>query len=178
MIPREFKDDMELMGSLEGDALVAYDCSLGYRTVGKGFNMEQVGAKKVWDKLNIAEDFDEVFEKKITITQETSDLLFMKVWMWCIKEASRQAKTKDLEYKAFPEYKKFITAGIAYNTGSCRKWHKVFTYKNPRDVLYEARRNPKKLMDSRVAKIGYYYKIIKSLDDAHKLGLEFARYVR
>ncbi len=177
MIEQQYKDDIELMERLEGLKFVAYDCSLGFRTVGYGFNMEQVGARKTWNKLNIQENFDLVFDKQLPISQETADLLFMKVWKWCVNTASARCEELGINYGSLPEYKKFVLADIAYNTGSVRKWKKVFLMNNPRDVIYEARRNPKEIMDSRVAKIAYYYDIIKTLDEAHELGLEFAKYI-
>ena len=167
-----------LMGKLEGVELLAYDCSLGYRTVGIGFNMEQIGAKKVWSKLDIKEDFDEVFNRDIEISMDTATKLFNKVWKWCEKTASQRCNILGLSYRSMPEYKRFILADIAYNTGSVKKWRKVFLHKNPRDVLFEARRSPKELMDSRVAKAGYYFGIIKDLEDAHKLGLVYAKYLK
>ena len=168
---------IELMSKLEGIELLAYDCSLGFRTVGIGFNMEQVGARKVWEKLAIKEDFDKVFNQEIEISNETAEKLFDKVWKWCEKTASKRCDDLGLHYNSMPEYKKFILSGIAYNTGSVKKWYKVFINKEPRSVLYEARRNPKELMDSRVAKIGFYFGIVDSLEDAHNLGLKYAKYV-
>ena len=170
-------NNIDLMSRLEGIELLAYDCSLGFRTIGVGFNMEQVGARKVWAKLNIEEDFDDVFNKEIGISEETADRLFNKVWGWCKKKASERAKELNLEYNSMPDYKRFILADIVYNTGSIKKWRKVLINKTPESVLIEARRNPKELMDSRVAKIGYYFGIIKDLEDARHLGLEHAKYI-
>jgi len=168
---------MDLMVKLEGLKLVAYDCTAGKRTVGIGFNMEASGARKVWNKLKIAEDFDDVFYKKAQISEASASKLFHKAWGWCEKKASERAKELNLEYNSMPDYKRFILADIVYNTGSIKKWRKVLINKTPESVLLEARRNPKELMDSRVAKIGYYFGLIKDLEEARHLGLEHAKYI-
>ena len=76
------------------------------------------------------------------------------------------------------DYKKFILADIVYNTGSIKKWKKVLIKEDPNDVLFEARRNPKQIMDSRVAKIGYHFGLLKNIEEAHSIGLEFAKYLK
>jgi len=170
-------DDLDLMIELEGLKLLAYDCPAGFRTVGIGFNMENPNAQRVWEKLDIKEDFDKVFYKEIEISKETAIKLFNHTWKWCIKQAKKRADELGLDYNAMPEYKQFILADIVYNTGSIKKWRKVLINKEPKSVLYEARRHPYFLMDNRVAKIGYFWGIIKDLDEAHKLGLEYATLV-
>lgn len=168
---------IELMTKLEGLKLQAYDCIAGKRTIGAGFNMEQAGAKDKWESLHIKEDFDRVFNKEQLITEETANMLFRDVWATCEFKASKRCDELELHYSSMPDYKRFILADIVYNTGSISKWSKVLKNKKPEDVLFEARRNPKEIMDSRVAKIGYYFGIVKDLDEAHKLGLEHAKYL-
>jgi len=168
---------MDLIIKLEGLRLKSYDCPAGKRTVGIGFNMENSGARKVWDKLDIQEDFDRVFYKEAQITEAEAVKLFNKTWKWCEKKASERAKELKLDYNSMPDYKRFILADIVYNTGSIRKWRKVLINKTPESVLIEARRNPKEVMDSRVAKIGHYFGIIKNLEEARHLGLEYAKYI-
>ena len=168
---------MDLMVKLEGLKLEAYDCTAGKRTVGIGFNMESVGARKVWNKLEIAEDFDDVFYKRIQISEATASKLFHKTWKWCEKKAAERATELNLSYNSMPSYKRFILADIVYNTGSIKKWRKVLINKSPESVLIEARRNPKEIMDSRVAKIGYHFGIIKDIEEAKKLGLVYAKYI-
>jgi len=168
---------MELMIKLEGLKLEAYDCTAGKRTVGIGFNMEAQGARKVWSKLKIQEDFDDVFYKRVQISKETASKLFSKAWAWCEKNASERARELNLDYDSMPEYKRFILGDIVYNTGSIKKWRKVLINETPESVLLEARRNPKEIMDSRVAKIGYHYGIVKDLEDAKQLGLVHAKYI-
>ncbi len=169
--------DIELMKRLEGFKTTAYDCTAGKRTIGIGFNMESVGARKVWDKLQIPEDFDKVFYKEQELSEDSAIKLFNKTWNWCKKQASSRASELNLDYNSMPPYKKFILADIAYNTGSVKKWHKVFIKKNPEEVLYEARRNPKEILDSRVAKIGYYFGIINSIEDAKKIGIQYVKFI-
>ena len=77
-----------------------------------------------------------------------------------------------------PDWKKFILKDIVYNTGSIKKWRKVLVNTVPEEVLYEARRNPKELMDSRVCKIAHWYGLAKDLEDCKRIGLEYAKYVK
>jgi GH24 family phage-related lysozyme (muramidase) len=169
--------DFELMKILEGVEYIAYDCTAGKRTVGVGFNMESYGARKVWDKLEIKEDFDKVFYKEEFLSELSMVKLFEHTWKWCQRKAEERAKQLGLNYSSMPEYKKFILADIVYNTGSINKWRKVLLNKDPESVIYEARRNPKYLMDSRVAKIAYYYRIISTLEEAKQLGLTYAKHL-
>lgn len=168
---------IDLMKKLEGLELQAYDCTAGKRTVGIGFNMEQEGARNVWEKLHIKEDFDLVFNKTTLISEDSANMLFRDFWATCEAKASKRAEELNLRYSSMPDYKRFILADIVYNTGSISKWRKVLMNKTPESVLFEARRNPKEIMDSRVSKIGYHFGIIKDLEEAHKLGLEHAKYL-
>jgi GH24 family phage-related lysozyme (muramidase) len=169
---------VELMKRLEGIEYIAYDCTANKRTVGIGFNMEAHGARKVWDKLQIPENFDKVFNKEEELSEESAVELFYHTWRWCQRKAEERCNELGLNYNSMPEYKKFILADIVYNTGSISKWRKVLINNTPESVLYEARRNPKEIMDSRVAKIGYYFGIISSVEDAKALGIEYARFVK
>ena len=172
----EFKT-IELMKRLEGLKLKAYDCTAGKRTVGLGFNMDASGARSVWERLNISEDFDKVHSQQEKIEESTAITLFEDFWARCKDKASRRCAQLGLDYKSMPEYKRFILADIVYNTGSISGWTKVITNTEPRDVLYEARRNPKPIMDSRVAKIGNYFGIISSVEEANQMGLVYAKYI-
>ena len=169
--------DIELIGRLEGLRLLAYDDSLGFRTVGYGFNMEASGAKEEWEKLGIQLDFDAVFNKRAMITDTAARVLFRQIWAHCIDKAKKRASELDVDYDKLPEWHQFILTDIAYNTGSVSKWSKVFTNTKPDDVLLEARRNPKKLMDNRVAKIGHYFGLVKSVEEAKAKGLVYTKYI-
>ena len=168
---------IELMKRLEGLELKAYDCTAGKRTVGLGFNMDALGARSIWQRLNIPESFNRVYNQQEKIKESTAITLFEDFWARCKKRASIRCAELGLDYESMPEYKKFILADIVYNTGSISNWTKVITNTEPRDVLYEARRNPKPIMDSRVAKIGYYFDIISSVEEAKQLGLVYARFI-
>ena len=168
---------IELMERLEGLELKAYDCTAGKRTVGLGFNMDASGARSIWERLNISEDFDKVHSRQEEIKESTATVLFEDFWVRCKARASRRCTQLGLDYESMPEYKRFILADIVYNTGSISNWTKVITNTEPRDVLYEARRNPKPIMDSRVAKIGYYFDIIGSVEEAKQLGLVYTRFI-
>lgn len=165
----------KLLVNLEGLRLWAYDCTAGKRTIGVGFNMEQRGARRIWNELGIETNFDRAFNRTAHINTWESDKLLEYIWKKCIKKAKKRATRLGLDYDKMPPYKQFILTDIAYNTGSVKKWKKVFLATDPKDVLYEARRNPKPILDNRVSKIGYEFKIIKSITDAKQLGLRYAR---
>jgi len=168
---------IELMKRLEGLEFKAYDCTAGKRTVGLGFNMDALGARSIWQRLNIPESFNRIYNQQEKIEESTAIILFEDFWARCKKKASIRCAELDLDYESMPEYKKFILADIVYNTGSISNWTKVITNTEPRDVLYEARRNPKPIMDSRVAKIGNYFGIISSVEEANQMGLVYAKYI-
>ena len=171
-------EDFELMKVLEGYETKAYKCPAGYVTVSVGFNMERAGAQQVWDELIGTEvDFDEAFAGKVELNELQALKLFEHDWKNCESAVRRRCMELSLNYDAFPDYKKFAVKDVCYNTGSVKNWTKIFTNIDPRKVMYEARRNPKKLMDSRVAKICYHFGICKDLEDCKKLGLEYAKYI-
>ena len=162
---------IDLMVVLEGLKLLAYDCTSGKRTIGIGFNMDMIGAKELWLKLCIKEDFDLVYNQKIAISELSATMLFRHMWAGCDAKADKRAKELNLNYSAMADYKRFVLADIVYNTGSISGWTKVLQYKEPRRVLTEARRKPHKYLDNRVARIGNYFGIISSVEEAIDLGL-------
>ena len=174
------KRDFELMVRLEGIKLKAYDCPKNIRTVGVGTSLEKPNIRDIWKELEIKEDFDKVFNKEIKISMETAKKLFEYDWNDARQKVIHRIEELKLPFKLgdMPFWKQFILIDIAYNTGSVKKWKKVFLRTNPKDVLYEARRHPYELMDSRVAKIGYYFGIIDTLEEARELGLEYAKYIK
>lgn len=172
-----YTDDIELMKKLEGSRSIAYDCTSNKRTIGIGFNMESAGARKVWSKLGIPEDFDAVFNKEQKLSDESANKLFEKTWKWCIKKAQERCDKLNVSYNALPIWHKFILADIVYNTGSIYKWTQVVVKTEPKDVLLEARRQPHEIMDSRVAKIAKNYGFISTVEDAKDIGLEYTKYI-
>ena len=172
--------DLVLIDRLEDCRLESYLCSENKRTVGYGFNMDAAGAKKRWIKLNIMEDFDDVYDEYEKITHFSATVLFEHFWDYCERQAIKRCVELSVSYDALPEWHKFILVDIVYNTGSLSNWYKVVKLKEPTKVLFEARRKDDDgghSLDSRVAKIGYYFGIIKDLEDAHKLGLDEAKYL-
>lgn len=170
-------NEYELMKILEGSKNIAYDCSKGFRTIGVGFNMEQIDARLIWHKLKIPENFDMVFHKNQQLSEDSTKILFDYIWSSNVNQAQARAKVLGLDYDKMRGFHKFILADIAYNTGSVSGWKKVFSNTKAVDIMYEARRHPKSMMDTRVAKIAYYFGIIDSLEDAHRVGLNYARYL-
>ena len=171
-------NDYDLMKILEGCAYRAYRCTSGFVTVGVGFNMDSSGAKKIWNTLDVTEDFDKVYTGDMDVSEGSALKLFEYIWSTCEMRVRARCKELKLNYDVMPVYKKFVLKDIVYNTGSISNWYKVLVYVDPRDVIFEARRKPKTIMDSRVAKIAYQYGICKDLEDCIALGLEYTKYIK
>lgn len=161
------------MVRLEGLELEAYDCPDKFRTVGIGFNMQQKGAKYIWQKCFVTEDFQKVYDQKIEISENSAKRLFNYQFNYSVKKASRRAKKINVNYENLPEWHKFILADIHFNTGSVANWKKVFIETEPKKVLFEARRHPEELMDSRVYKIGKWFNIVQNKQEAIDIGIKY-----
>jgi len=169
-------ETLELMDILEGHETTSYLCTAKKITIGYGFNMDSSVARNIWIRLNISEDFDNVYNKKEEITQSTASILFNDFWIRCEDKAKDRCDELKISYKELPQYHKFILCDIVYNTGSCKNWKKVFLETEPKKVLLEARRKQHEL-DSRIAKIGKYFNIIDTIDEAIEIGLTETRYI-
>ncbi len=167
---------VELMRKLEGFESLAYDDTEGNTTVGIGFNMVSSGARKIWDKLHIIEDFDEVLVGRQEISVYSATRLFNDFWDRCVQQAKTRTIELGLDWNSFNEYKQFVLADIAYNVGSVTGWTKVFKVSRDTEVMVESRRKQREL-DSRVAKIAYSFGVIEDLAEAKKLGLTEAKYI-
>ena len=165
--------NIDLLILLEGYESMVYEDTDGNKTVGIGFNMDAVGARETWKRLHIPEYFSDVYYGFQELSEASAEMLARDYWATCEQQAERRAEELELNYNAFEDYKRFILADIAYNTGSVSKWYKVFVLNDPKKVLLEARRKPHKFLDNRVAKIGNYFGIISSVDEAKELGLEY-----
>jgi len=171
--------EYELMKVLEGYRSKAYLCTAGKVSIGVGFNMDQAGAEVIWKELGIDEDFEAVYQGVQEVSDDTSYKLFKYFWNNKCEGAVRtRCRELNLNYDAMPDWKKFTLKDIVYNVGSISKWRKVLEATDPREVMFEARRNPKELMDSRVCKIAYAYGVVNTLEDCKKLRLKYAKYLK
>lgn len=59
----------------EGFEPRVYKDTRGIRTVGKGFNMQQPGARRIWEEAGIETPFNEVLTGKSEVTEEEADRL-------------------------------------------------------------------------------------------------------
>ena len=169
--------EYELMVRLEGERALAYDDVKGLRTVGIGFNMDANGAKEIWDLLNIPEDFNRVYNKEQELSKESISKLFHHIFDNDKKSVKERCKDLGIDYDKLPKWHQFILNDIKYNTGNVTHWHKVFTETEPKKVLYEARRHPYEVMDSRVCKIAHYFGFSNTVEDCQAIGLEYAKYI-
>ena len=168
----------ELMERLEGVRFKSYKDTKGLVTVGYGFNMDANRAMQIWVNLDIMEDFDDVYSGDEELSHFSSIVLLEYFWEKCIQSASKRCKKLNVDYANLPEWHRFVLADIVYNTGSLSKWYRVIIETEPEKVLMEARRRPHEVMDSRVAKIGYFFGLLGSVDEAISLGLDGTRYVK
>ena len=168
-------EELKLIEKLEGYEEYAYTDTEGKVTVGYGFNMDASSARDIWNKLEIPEDYDKVYDKEIDISKNTGLVLLCYIWGKAIKKAKARAEDLGYKWNEYNEFQKFILTDIAYNTGSVNNWTKVFAA-DGKTMLKEARRRQREL-DSRIAKIGYHYGVISSLEEAIEAGLEEARFI-
>lgn len=171
------KTHLLLIERIEGFRSTSYLDTSRNKTVGYGFNMDSVGAIPAWEYCRIEKDFDEVYEGYAELTREEAYALFM--YFWKISEALAKDRTEKLGllWGVFSDMKKFVLTDIAYNTGNISSWTDVFNAFEDKDVLYHGRRR-QKIIDSRLAKIGYYFKVIGSLSEAKDIGLTQALYLK
>lgn len=170
--------EYELMTILEGNRSLAYDDTKGFRTVGIGFNMDSDYAKTIWNIiLNIPEDFNTIYNKEQELSEQSINTLFH--YMFDKGKKSVQTKCEDLgiDYYKLPKWHQFVLNDIKYNTGSIKHWHKVFIETEPKKVLYEARRHPYEMMDTRVCKIAHYFNFSNTVEDCKKIGLRYSKYI-
>ena len=161
------------MISLEGLKTKAYTCTAGKRTVGIGFNLDANGSRDIWEKLNIEEDFDCVYDNIINISKATAKKLHYYMWEDSKKKAKKRAEELSINFDELPKYHQFILTDLAYNIGSVDEYKLVFKATSPKGILFQARRRPYKLLDNRVARIGHYFNLISSVDEAKQIGLVF-----
>ena len=172
------QDTYDAFSLVEGARKKVYEDSQGLKTVGVGFNMEQMGAEKLWNEAGIKKNFDDVYNGRVQLDDmDMQALLGLTIGT---SEAKAQARAKSLgvEWAKLPEWHRAILTDIAFNTGSVTGWSKVFTETEPRRVLQQARRleggKHTAGMDNRVAKIGMQLGIISTNEQAKKLGLGFS----
>ena len=161
--------------TVEGARPKVYEDSQGLKTVGVGFNMEQQGAKKLWNKAGVKKSFDDVYNGRVQLDDvDMKSLLGLTVGTSEAK-AQRRAKVLGVPWESLPAWHKAILSDIAFNTGDVTGWSRVFKETEPRRVLQQARRREGGKntagMDNRVARIGIMLGIIDTVEQAKNLGL-------
>lgn len=176
-------NNAQLMIILEGFKDKVYFDSEDNKTIGIGFNMDMIGANTIWNQILTKRDFIEVYNGREKINLKEATLLFNFFWNKSTQQVEDRIdklnlnKNKEiLNFQDMPEYKKFILVDIAYNTGSVKQWTKVFYATKYRRVLLEARRK-QRYLDSRIAKIGRFFNLIHSIEEAKAMGLSQTQYI-
>lgn len=167
------KDFIDIMTLIEGYRETSYKCTAGKVSIGFGYNMDGIGAENKWNKLKIKEDFDDIYYGEEKLSRESALILLYTYWYRCELQAYNRCRVLGIDYNLLPRWHKFILADIVYNTGSIKNWKQVIVKTKPTDILVESRRKPHKLLDSRVVKIGKFFNLISTNEDAHKLGIDF-----
>ncbi len=167
---------MKLIETLEGYSDSVYTCSANKKTVGVGFNMDAAGARELWGKLKIPEDFNEVYNGQATLSRASVSKLVEKQWKHAENLAKSRTRQLGLQWSVFSPMKQFCLADICFNTGSIGGWTKVFHEVTPEGVLRESRRRQREI-DSRICKTAHYFGYAKCVDDCIKIGLTHAKYI-
>jgi len=97
------------------------------------------------------------------------------MWNSAFITANKRALELGVDLYNEPFYKQVLVTDIQFNTGKINKWKKVFIEKESVRVLYESRRHPEKLMDNRVYRLGFELGIVSSVEEAKRIGIEFAK---
>lgn len=174
------KDSIDLIDKLEDFKETRYKDIEGNVSVGYGFNMDNSSATRIWYELNIMEDFDLVYSGAEILSHFSATLLLDRIWSWAENKAIARCIEVGRTFNSLPDFHRFILADIVYNTGSINHWYNVIVKRDPKDILFEARRRDDDgghSLDSRIAKIGYHFKIINSIEEAKELGLDEAKYL-
>lgn len=176
----------DIIKNLEGYKNKVYIDTAGKRTIGYGWNLDDPSAKQVFNAVvtdNFTEfgyflgAFQEIYDGDIDITPSLAEEILDRYLHVSYTLARHRAEELGIDLDKEPFWRKVIVTDIAFNTGSCEGWTRVFKVKTPRACLAEARRKQREL-DSRVAKLGYQLGIIADLEEAHMLGLTEAKYIR
>lgn len=177
-VPLVSEDTYRAFATVEGDRDSVYKDSQGLKTVGVGFNMDQEGAKELWEQAGVDQDFDQVYGGTAKLTKQNKQRLLKHNIGMSEDKARTRAEQLGLDWDLMPEWHKAIVTDVAFNTGDVSGWTKVFTNKHPLAVLREARRTEGKKntkgMDNRVARIGLSLGIISSVEQARRIGLKLA----
>lgn len=97
----------------EGLRLTAYNDTEGFRTVGRGLNLDSGIARNVWKAAGIDVPFDDVYAGKAGITQAQADKLAMQSLKIAMEDASAL-------YKDLPDYsqsRKEALINLSYQMG-------------------------------------------------------------
>jgi GH24 family phage-related lysozyme (muramidase) len=169
---------VKAFSTVEGYKPKVYKDSVGLKTVGVGFNMEQEGAKDIWRRAGVQASFDDVYSGKAELNDRDIRRLLTVTTKDSVIRAKTRAEELGLDWDALPEWHRTILTDLAFNVGNVSGWKKVFTNKNPLAVLREARRKAGGKhsvgMDNRVARLGIQLGLIRSVKQARQLGLKLA----
>ncbi|PIN94576.1 hypothetical protein COU61_00365 [Candidatus Pacearchaeota archaeon CG10_big_fil_rev_8_21_14_0_10_35_13] len=97
----------------EGLELKAYDDSKGIRTVGIGFNLTRSGARARIESLGL--DYSKVYNKKVEITVEQAERLFVDDFDNSIKIAENYVGSD--KWGSLPRDVKGVVVDMSYNLG-------------------------------------------------------------
>ena len=171
---------LNIIKKLENYENIVYVDSLGNKTIGYGFNLDDPLASEIFETVvnknydkysDFVSTFDDIYYGNIAITEELAHDILEYMWEKAYIDAIKRADELGISLIKEPFYKQVLVTDIQFNTGKIYQWKKVFTEKEPARVLYESRRHPEELMDNRVAKIGKCFGIINNIKDAHRIGL-------
>jgi GH24 family phage-related lysozyme (muramidase) len=97
----------------EGLRFSAYDDTEGYRTVGRGFNMQSGIARRVWKNAGVTADFDAVMDGAAAISQQEADALAAESLRIATDDASKYVAN----FSELSEPRKAAIINLSYQLG-------------------------------------------------------------
>ncbi len=98
----------------EGIRFVVYKDTVGKRTVGIGFNMDDINARTIWQYAGIKENFDSIRDGKSSLSQESA----WKLLNVCVDNCKIDLKHTFTEFDNYPEGVQLALINLIYNMGN------------------------------------------------------------
>lgn len=99
--------------SEEGVRPISYTDTTGHRTVGIGFNMDASAARDIWKRAGIPESFQDVYDGKVALSQDSIDKLYGKT----SKGAERAARAVVPQFDKLGENQRAALTSLVFQLG-------------------------------------------------------------
>lgn len=109
-------DILSLLEEEEGRRDTAYTDTVGKRTVGIGFNMDDPANKLAWRRIGMQKNFKDVYDGKVKLTDAEID----KLRDYSLGVAEKDAKALIENYDSLPEKKQQAITQLSYQLGKTK----------------------------------------------------------